>query len=106
MSEFGAYSVKKYTAPEEEYRVVVDSPWGTAYARVEGTTLYINLPDGQVYVVELWYWWPLVLSVIAWIVYWVLWWWASGKLDYNIITRIIGLLFPGLATIGEAIIRK
>jgi len=57
-------------------------------------------------VVELWYWWPLVLSVIAWIVYWILWWWASGKLDYNIITRIIGLLFPGLATIGEAIIRK
>jgi len=101
----GEYEPKIYSVGQNEYRV--ETPWGTAYVRVEGNTLYITLPDGQVVVIDTWWaWWSTILYILMWIVYMVLWWWASGELKYHTITRVIGLLFPGLATIGEALIRK
>ena len=102
LSEYEEYEPKVYTISQGEY--LVESPWGTAYVRVEGSTLYITLPDGQTLAIEIVI--PWVVVVLGCVVYWILWWWASGRLDYNIITRIVGLLFPGAATIGEAIIRK
>ena len=105
LSEYGEYGPKVYTISQGEY--MVESPWGTAHVRVEDSTLRITLPDGQVLTIETWWaWFWVAVSIIGWVVYWILWWWASSKLDYNIITKIIGLLFPGLATIGEALIRK